>query len=477
MATTLTISPVTRIEGHLNLEVTVDKVNGYDQVVDAKAAGVMFRGFENILAGRDPRDAVHYTQRVCGVCPVSHGMASSLALEQAFGVAPTNNGRMVRNLVLGANYIQSHVLHFYHLAAPDYINTDGILDMSPWKPRYQTPDMVSGETAAQLVGHYVQALAIRRKAHQMAAVYAGKIPMVTNFVPGGSTEVVTAASVTQFRTLLNEIRPFIDNVYLNDVAAVAAALPEYFEMGQGCGNLLAYGVFDLDTAGTSKLLARGRYTDGALGAVDPALIKEYVAYSWYTPESGGLNPADGITEATPRGGNGYSWLKAPRYQDIVHEAGPLARMWVNGDYREGISVLDRLSARARETQKVANAMDTWLDQLVPDAPVYNHMAVPVTGTGIGLTEAPRGALGHWVQIAGSKISRYQIVTPTAWNASPRDDQGQLGALEQALIGTPVRDAAQPIEILRVVHSIDPCLACSVHMVRPGRKAAACVVAA
>jgi hydrogenase large subunit len=196
-----------------------------------------------------------------------------------------------------------------------------------------------------------------------------------------------------------------------------------------------------------------------------------VAHSWYAPEAGDRNPADGVTEPLPGKAGAYTWLKAPRYQDLVHEVGPLARMWVNGDYRDGISVIDRLAARARETRKVAVAMDGWLDELVPGETVYAHADTPAEATGVGLTEAPRGALGHWTQISGSKISRYQMVTPTGWNASPMDDLEQPGAIEQAITGTPVRDMQNPVEVLRVVHSFDPCVACSVHMVRPGQKTA------
>ncbi len=223
----ITISPMTRIEGHLDIRVTVDTVDGQQQVTDAHCSGTMFRGFEKILIGRDPRDATHYTQRICGVCPVSHAMASVLALESAFDVVPAANGRILRNLVLGANFIQSHVLHFYHLAAPDYINTTGILDISPWTPRFVTDDMVTGPTAAALVAHYVEALAIRRKAHQMGAIFGGRLPMAPNFVPGGSSETVTQAKINAFAALLTEMQTFIDSVHIPDVLAVAGVFSDY----------------------------------------------------------------------------------------------------------------------------------------------------------------------------------------------------------------------------------------------------------
>ena len=467
MSTTISISPFTRVEGHLEIEVTVESVGGVDQVIDAKASSPVFRGFETILAGRDPLDAVHYTQRICGVCPISHGLAASLALENAFGSTPPDNGRILRNLELGANYIQSHILHLYHLAAPDYINTGGILDMSPWKPRFEGTDLVGGSTAATLVGHYVTALAMRRKAHQMGAIFSGRMPSTVTFAAGGSTETVSAQSVTDFRALLTELRQFIDGTMIPDALAIVSIFPQYKQIGRGCGNLLAYGVFDLDASGSSKLLQRGRYTNGSLAALDTTQIREYVAHSWYTANSGNLNPTAGVTEPQYGKSGAYSWIKSPRYQGVVHEVGALARMWVNGDYRSGISVMDRITARTLEAKKVADAMDGWLSQLVVNGPVYAYTATPVTGTGLGLTEAPRGALGHWVSIANSKLSHYQIITPTAWNASPRDDADQAGAIEQALIGTPVKDLSNPLEVMRVVHSFDPCLSCAVHMLRPG----------
>ena len=469
MSKTIKIDPVTRIEGHLAIEVTVDAVNGRQQVVDAKSSGTLFRGFEIILKGRDPLDAPRLTQRICGVCPISHGMASDKTIEDAYGIVPPDNGRILRNLVLGANFIQSHILHFYHLAALDYIDTSGLIDMAPWTPRYTREDMVTGDTAAALVGHYVNALEMRRKAHQMGAIFGGRMPCSPVFVPGGCTEQPSEQKIADFRTLLDELRGFIDNVMIPDVLAVAGLFPEYYEIGAGCGNLLAYGVFDLDAGGAEKLLARGRYTEGEASTVDPNDITEYVKYSRYTSACGGLNPANGATEAQPEKTDAYSWLKSPRYLDKVHEVGPLARMWVNGDYTNGISVLDRLAARALETQKVAVAMDGWLDELIVGESVYEFAEMTGDASGNGLTEAPRGALAHWINIVDGKIDAYQVVTPTNWNVSPRDDFEQLGPVEQALVGTPVDDLTQPVELLRVVHSFDPCLACAVHMVRPGQK--------
>jgi hydrogenase large subunit len=471
MSTTFKIDPVTRIEGHLAVDVTVDWVNGVQQIVDAKSNGTVFRGFEIILKGRDPRDAPHFTQRICGVCPISHGMAASKNLEDAFGILPPDNGRILRNLTLGANFLQSHILHFYHLAALDYIDTTGVIDMAPWTPRYTTPDMVDGAIAEALVSHYVQALALRRKAHQMGSIFGGKMPCSPSLVPGGCTANPTTEKIAAFRALLDELRAFVDNVMIPDVVAVADAFPEYYEIGSGCRNLLAYGVFDLDAQGSTKLLNRGRYTDtdGQFYNVDSSQVVEYVKYSKYTAGSGDLGAAIGVTEPQADKPGAYSWLKAPRYLNEVYEVGPLARMWVNGNYDRGISVLDRLAARVLETKKVGDAMDDWLNELNTSGAVYTGSSVPTEASGIGLTEAPRGALGHWIDIKNSVIDRYQVVTPTNWNASPKDDFEQHGPIEQALIGTPVADISQPIEVLRVIHSFDPCLSCAVHLARPDQK--------
>ncbi|GAB4273313.1 MAG: periplasmic [NiFeSe] hydrogenase large subunit [Deferrisomatales bacterium] len=464
MATIQIMDPVTRIEGHMKVEVTIDAVGGQQQVVDARCSGTLFRGFETVLQGRAPSDAPVLTQRICGVCPVSHGTASVLALESAAHHLPPTNARLLRNLVLGSNFVMSHILHFYVLAALDYAQGP---QTAPWTPAWEV-DLRPGLDG--VVAHLGQALEARRRAHEMGAVFAGKMPSPHSFMPGGFTGVPTAEKVAQFRSHLDWLRHFIDTVYLPDVLAVANLYSDYFTVGAGCQNLLAYGVFEQDDAGQQKLLAPG-YVEGPgspVGAVSDWDITEAVTYSWYADATGGLPPHEGATQPTYPKGDAYSWLKAPRYQSRPFEVGPLARMWVNGDYSRGISVMDRHAARAYETAKVAAAMVDWLDQLDLAAPVYDGNYDPDVGEGVGLTEAPRGALGHWVRLSGGKIDHYQVITPTCWNASPRDDRGVPGPMEQALIGTPILDPERPIEALRVIHSFDPCLSCAVHVMRPDR---------
>ena len=469
MATTITIDPVTRIEGHLSVEVTVDLVGGTQQVVDARCSGTLFRGFELMMTGRDPRDATPYAQRICGVCPVSHALAACETLESAFGITPADNGRVIRNLVLGANFIQSHLLHFYHLSLVDFVDTSGVLDLAPWTPRWAAPDLVTGSAAETLAGHYVAAFEARRVAHQMGALFAGKLPCVASFVPGGCTEQVTAERVAAFRALLTGLRSFIDSTYLADALLLAATFPDWGVLGGGDGNLLAYGVFDLDGAGASQLLGGGRQVGGAPAALDPAQISEDLRFGWYQQAGSGAHPASGVTAPDPDAAEGYSWLKAPRYDGVPYELGPLARMAINGHYSGGPSVMGRIVARANEAQLIGVAMEGWLDELVPGAPTTTPYQLPDAAVGVGLTEAPRGGLGHWLGITDGAISHYQVITPTNWNASPRDDDAVPGPIETALLGTPVADVAAPTEVLRVVHSFDPCLACAVHVTRPGQR--------
>ncbi|HEM61575.1 MAG TPA: nickel-dependent hydrogenase large subunit [Chloroflexi bacterium] len=505
----IVIDPITRIEGHLKVEAVVED----GEVKDARSTGTLFRGFELILRGRDPRDASQLTQRICGVCPQVHATASVLCLDSAFGIADkiTDNGRTMRNLLLGANYIQSHVLHFYHLAALDYVDVTKVADyegndpalksiksfisrgeLGPFAPRYEGDYRLPDDVDRAATAHYVQALDIRRTAHEMLATFGGKMPHNCATVAGGVTEHPTVDKVTSFLWKLNDIRDFIDNVWLADIVAVAEAYSDYFQIGSGCGNLLAYGVFDLDGKDPDylkrkRLLGSGTISiDLKLGEVDARKIAEYVSHSWYEDSTTGRYPGEGETAPHPHKGNGYSWIKSPRYDGKVYEVGPLARMVVN--YAAGnstvkslvdpvlshfgagpealFSVLGRHAARALECKYVADSMVDWLLQLNPDEPVYTEYELPEEASGMGLVCGPRGALGHWIQIEDGKIANYQCVVPTTWNASPRDDKGQPGPIEQALIGTKIRDERNPFEIVRIVRSFDPCLACAVHVITP-----------
>lgn len=455
---TLVLDPITRLEGHLKIEVTLDSNNN---VTAAKAAGVMFRDFENMLTGRVPKDAAFLTQRICGVCPVPHAIAASIAVENAKGFTPTLQAILLRNIILGADFISDHLLHFYHLAATDYVKGPA---MSPWTPGYNSDFRFTQAQTDSLVAHYVTALEKRRKAQELGAIFAGKLPHAANIVPGGVTAIPTAADKSLAITYLNDLKTFITGTYQADVNALAAVYSDYYNIGTGYGSLIAYGAFDTDTSG-NKLLPAGVKTGSTISALDASKIAEYVKSSWYSSTSGS-HPSVGTTTPSYGKAGAYTWLKAPRYNSAVYEAGPLARTWMKGNYNRGVSVMDRHMARYVEAAMLVDNMITWVNNLIVGVSGYTEIGTPASGTGAGLIEASRGALGHWTTIAASKISKFQIVTPTCWNASPADDAGNPGPIEKAMIGVHVANTAQPVELLRIVHSFDPCLGCAVHVISP-----------
>ncbi len=509
MAQTIGIDPVTRIEGHLAVRLRIES----NQVMEAYCSGEMFRGFELILKNRDPMDAQQITQRICGVCPVSHGIASTLAQEAAYKVIPPRNGKLLRNLILGANYIQSHLIHFYHLSALDFIDikavtqyngkdpalselkawvqsqlsSNSLYPVAPFLPRYESQYAEDPELNITAVKHYLDALEMRRLAHEMGALFAGKLPHVATLVPGGVTERVTPRKIAAYGEMLQKLRVFVDNAYLEDVLAVAQAFPEYFQAGKGCGNFLSYGAFSEAEGNTDHFLPTGVIIgDGPSRSFNPSGITEDVTFSWYKAAAV-LNPATGVTAPVDPGQkeSAYSWLKAPRYEGQVMEVGPLARILIAYKQNSGrhhqvktlvdgvlkklgakaenlVSVLGRHATRAIECKLVADRCAEWLAELKPDEPAVTAVAIPEEASGVGLTEASRGALGHWIQIKNRKIANYQCVVPTTWNCSPRDASGKPGAVEQALVGTRIKNPENPIEATRVIRSFDPCIACAVH---------------
>ncbi len=506
------VDPVTRIEGHYKVEVVTE--NGV--VKEAHSSGMMFRGLEIILRGRDPRDAQMYTQRICGVCPTSHSIAATLNLDSAFGLADKipDNGRIIRNLILGAAHVSDHILHFYHLAALDYVDVTKVLkydgndpalnsvkefakrgELAPFVPRYEGDYRLSDKVNIDALAHYVQALEMRRKGQEMLVIFGGKMPHNMAVIPGGVTATVTVDKIAAFLWMLNELRDFVDNVYIPDVLAVAEAYSDYFEIGAGCGNLLSYGSFDLegnnpDYAKRKRLMKQGTVsTDLKLGSLDTNKIMEYVKHSWYADSSTGKHPSKGMTEPQLGKKGAYSWVKSPRYDGKVHEVGPLARVAVT--YASGeptvkklvdsvlarfkaspkalFSVLGRHAARALYTKFLADSMPGWLLQLKPGEPAYIDYTIPDEAFGMGLVDGARGALGHWIEIKDKKIANYQCVVPSTWNMSPKDDNGQPGPVEQALIGTKIKDEGNPFEIGRIIRSFDPCLACAIHLITPKGK--------
>jgi Ni,Fe-hydrogenase I large subunit len=557
------VDPVTRIEGHLRIEAEVDR----GAVQDAWSSSTMFRGIEIILQGRDPRDAWAFTQRICGVCTTVHAIASIRAVENAIGATPPPNARLLRNLIIAAQAVQDHVIHFYHLHALDWVDIVSALSADPTKtsalaesisdwplsspkhfagvrdrvkgfvergqlgpfanaywghPAYRLP----AEANLMAVAHYLEALDWQREFIKMHAVLGGKNPHLQSFLVGGmatpvdpdSQAALNTHTIAGLKQFVANARDFVTRVYIPDLLAIASFYKDWAGHGRGVGNYLAYGDYpDDDTARPALFLPTGIIRARDLSKVAPfdqSKVSEYVAHSWYEYQGGddvALHPYQGETKPNYTGpkppydllgtetNKKYSWLKSPRYEDEPMEVGPLARMlvaYVSGHARvrelvDGalkqlkvgpealFSTLGRVAARGIETQVLAEKMDAWVDALaanmgsgelrIHDNSRWDPGTWPAEASGAGFHEAPRGALGHWVQIRNGTISNYQCVVPSTWNAGPRDAKGRRGPYEEALIGTPVADPKRPVEILRTVHSFDPCMACGVHVVDAQRK--------
>jgi Ni,Fe-hydrogenase I large subunit len=315
----------------------------------------------------------------------------------------------------------------------------------------------------------------------MAAVFGGRIPHSTALVPGGVTQVPALERILAYRSRLQKILQFVEFVYIPDLFAVAKEFPQYFDVGRGYGNFLSFGAFPQND-GDDRFIQGGTVIDGQWQSLDQNHILEEVGHSRFS-QTPGLHPTQGQTIPAADKTNAYSWIKAPRYRGQPMEVGPLARVMVN--YYDPsntwvkkeldaflsnakitpdkmVSVLGRHVARGLEAFWVGKQALVWLDQLEIDGPPTRDFSIPKTGSGFGLTEAPRGALGHWLSIDNHLIKNYQCIVPTTWNCSPRDDQGRPGPVEQAIAGTMVENPQQPIEIGRIVRSFDPCIACAVH---------------
>ena len=563
MANRIVVDPITRIEGHLRIEAEVK--NG--QVTNAYSSGTMVRGIEIILKGRDPRDAWAFTERACGVCTSVHALASVRTVENALGIVIPPNAELIRNLMFCAQYAQDHVTHFYQLHALDWVDVVSALkadpkeaeqiatSLSPWPknsegyfrdvqnkvktlvesgqlgifangywghPAYKLPPAVN----LIAVAHYLDALDWQKEIVKVHTIFGGKNPH-PNYLVGGvpcaidpnSSDAINAERLAYISTIIDNAIQFVEQVYIPDLLAVAGFYKDWFGIGGGLKNYLAYG--DLPTRGyinpDSFKFARGAVLDRNLSEVqevngaDPEQIKEYVTHSWYKYPNNNesLQPWDGITDLNYTGPkppydqlnveDKYSWIKTPRWKDNPMEVGPLARLIVsyaagNTDVKEVVndtlkhfnapptvlfSTLGRTAARGLETKLIVHWMKGFYNDLISnirngDIRIFNSekwepSTWPDEAQGVGMEEAPRGALAHWIKIKKGQIENYQMVVPSTWNASPRDAHGNRSAYEASLLNTPMADPQKPLEILRTVHSFDPCIACAVHLYDPDGK--------
>ncbi len=499
------IGPVTRLEGHLSIHTTVEN----NVITQAESMGEMFRGFEVFLQGRDPLDAQQITQRICGVCPYAHAIASSYAQENAYHLVVPPNGRILHNLIQGANHLFDYLLHFYQLSALDFVDVTAIykyngsdadlialrdwvkaetgskssFPAAPFLPRLSGRYISDDKTNFNALKHYMESLEIQKKANKASAIFGGKFPHATAIFPGGCTQDPDIDHIASYRSLISDVQDFIHKKYLPDLLAVAGEFPEYWHIGQSRGGFLSFGLLPFGPELDSKrLFAPGVLLGNTISPVNFDAIREDVKYSKYSSPSG-LTVKEGELTPAPHKPGAYSWVKAPRYQEKVMEVGPAARILV--DYHQnnnpqikqlvdqfagiaGItadnlnSVLGRHLCRAISAVVIAGFLLKETERIDIQAPFMAQYDLPESGEGFGATEASRGALLHYIKIKAYKIEKYECVVPTTWNCSPRDDKDQPGALESALVGTRVENPEEQIEANRIVRSFDPCLACAVH---------------
>jgi hydrogenase large subunit len=566
------VDPVTRIEGHMRVEVNLDENN---VIRNAVSTGTMWRGLEVILKGRDPRDAWAFTERICGVCTGTHALTSVRAVEDALGIDIPENANSIRNIMQLCLQVHDHLVHFYHLHALDWVDVVSALSADPkatsalaqsisswpnsspgyfrdiqnrlkkfvesgqlgpfmngyWgNPAYKLPP----EANLMAVTHYLEALDFQKEIVKIHTIFGGKNPHPNWLVGGmpcainmdgvGAVGAINMERLNLVSSIIDRCIEFVDQVYLPDLQAIASFYKDW-TYGGGLSSLSVLSYGDIpdranDYSGSNLLLPRGAIINGDLTKIhevdlrDPEEIQEFVNHSWYkyADETKGLHPWDGVTEPDFTLGpktqgtkthiksldeeGKYSWIKSPRWKGHAMEVGPLSRYIIgyvqgNPEFKEPtdklltdlglplqalFSTLGRTAARGLEASWAAHKMRYFFDKMIANIKAGDSSTAnvdkwdpsrwPKEAKGVGFTEAPRGALGHWIKIRDGKIDNYQAVVPTTWNGSPRDGQGQIGAFEASLMNTPVAVADQPLEILRTLHSFDPCLACSTHVMSP-----------
>ena len=562
MAQRIVIDPVTRIEGHLRIECEVEG----GKVTNAWSSGQMWRGVENILKGRDPRDAWAFSQRFCGVCTTVHAVASVRAVENALNLEIPLNAQYIRNLIVGAHCIHDHLVHFYHLAALDWVDLVSAVSkgdpkgaaalgvkLSPWPHNTLGEIKASQERLKAFIGsgqlgiygngywghpamklppdlnllaahHYLQALHYQRRINMVVSILGAKTPHVQTLTVGGVTNPINLNSPDTLnmerlylvKTLLDEADAFVKQVMVPDTAAVAAMYAEWTGIGKGITNYLSAPEMPMDAKGTRFVLPGGYIPGGDISKFVPIEsyqdqffrdnVAESVKHSWYEgdwtkhPWEGTTDPKYTDWKESVSEGSKYSWVKSPTFLGKPAQVGPLAN--VLGMFAAGheptrkyaTAVLDTVSALAGAKVGV-DALHSTIGRIGARSircAVYNdtlqgqysalmeNIAKGDTTTcnpptfpkgeqrGFGFHEAPRGTLSHWCVIQDGKLENYQAVVPTTWNAGPRNGEDAPGPYEASLIGTPVKDLEKPLEVVRTVHSFDPCLACAIHLVDTDR---------
>jgi len=478
------IGPFNRVEG--DLEVQLDIEDG--QVNDAWVVSPMYRGFEQMLHGKKPTDAMSYVPRICGICSVAQSVAAAYAIADAQGIQVPKNGELATNLILANENLSDHLTHFYMFFMPDF--TREVYQHEPWyagvKMRFTA---VKGTAAKDM-------LPARAQFMHMMGMLAGKWPHTLSIQPGGTSRAITAIEKVRLLGIIYQFRSFLENTLFGDklesIANLSSAkdlqawamqdahrksdLGLFLEiadslnladMGNATDHFMSFGVYPV--AG-KNLFKAGVWKDDIVSPLQPETIKEDVSHSWMKNGDKPKHPHEGVTIPDPDMKDGYTWCKAPRLGGDVVEVGALARQIVNGHPliqsligQSGGNVRNRVVARLLELALVVIEMETWVKAIRPTEPFYHLTSMPDEAEGAGMMEAARGSLGHWLRVKNGRILNYQIIAPTTWNFAPRDAHGQLGALEQALLGAPIREGEEtPVSVQHIVRSFDPCMVCTVH---------------
>jgi len=454
-------SPVTRLSGLLSVQAVIDGA----AVIDASVSGTMFRGYEWIMQGRDVTDAIYMTQRICGICSLAHGATASYLLDQLFGHQLSEQAQLLRNVMYGADFLQNHLRHFYVYSLPDFVRFP---PRPPFLGQRLDDARLSTAVEAEMIQHYFAAISTSQLCHQILALFGGKAPHQHSFVHGGVTVGPTAQSISEALALLDRAESFIGAALLPDTYRLAEAYQDYYQIGVTPERLLSFGLFPLGAANDQRVWRTGALAGGRLVEVDPLLIHEDVASSWFASATQPSEPppAQGVVPDPYKPG-AYSWVKSVTYGGQPYESGPLARMLINGYYQGGTSTMDRIVARSIEAQLIARLMRQWLDRLNPGEPPLAQQDVPLRDESRGMTDSMRGALLHHAKLNGRSVESYDIITPSAWNFSPKNSAGQRGPAECALTGTVIPQGVGPTTVLgRIIRSFDPCLSCGTHVYTP-----------
>lgn len=449
MGEIITIDPITRISGFLEIKAEVEN----KVIVNVDSIGLLYRGFERMLKGRPPMDAIYFTQRICGICSCAHAVASAKALENALNLQISLNDSYIRDIIHGMEFIQNHIRHFYQLTMPSFARIKSLpLAYDQNYTDFRLPEEING----LIEKHYAQSIEFSRLAHEGLALFGGKAPHNHGIFLGGVTAITNSYQLEKIKSIIRRILSFVSEIMLEDMDRIAEYYPDYFNKGISYPNFMSYGVFDNYLDSDLTFVKPGVMADGILYPMEAQYISEQIKYAWYksdlAPDEVDISKADA-----------YSFIKAPRYNGLPMEVGPLARLLILGDYKGGHSCMDRYIARVQETEIILQIMQRMADRIDLTSNGQQPFLLPESADGAGLTDTTRGALGHWVQIKNQVIEHYNIITPSVWNLSCRDASGILGVLERALLGTEINNIKEPVEIGRIVRSFDPCVSCATHL--------------